>query len=163
MKPEPTRYMEKTKKDYETLGYEPYQWFQATESPAFKQLAKPLSDSKVGLISTAGTYLKGQEAFFTKDDTSIRRIPNNSRLEDIRFAHIMENYLVEARQDPCTVFPLEALRKLQEERVIGELATELLSCMGGIYSRSRVNEELLPSLEQALEDQRVDLLLLVPL
>ena len=162
--PEPySKYIQKTKQDYAKLGYEPYQWFEAKDLPAFAQLKKPLSESKLGLISTAGTYVKGQRAFFTKDDTSIRRISSGASIDEIRFAHIMQNYLVEARKDPCTVFPLEALRILDGEGVIGELAPEFLSCMGGIYSRSRVRDELLPRLENAVSNQRLDLLLLVPL
>ena len=91
-----SKYIEKTKQDYAKLGYEPYQWFRAENLPAFAQLQKPLSESKLGLISTAGTYVKGQKAFFTKDDTSIRRIKSSTPLDKIRFAHIMQNYLVEA-------------------------------------------------------------------
>ena len=162
--PEPhSKYIEKTKQDYAKLGYEAYQWFQAEGLPAFAHLKKPLSESKLGLISTAGTYVKGQKAFFTKDDTSIRRISSGASVDEIRFAHIMQNYLVEARKDPCTVFPLEALRILENEGVIGELAPEFLSCMGGIYSRSRVRDELIPSLENAVSDQQLDLLFLIPL
>ena len=162
--PEPhTKYIEKTKQDYAKLGYEAYQWFQAEDLPAFAHLKKPLSESKLGLISTAGTYVKGQKAFFTKDDTSIRRISSCTSVDEIRFAHIMQNYLVEARKDPCTVFPLEALRMLEDEGVIGELAPEFLSCMGGIYSRSRVRDELIPRLERAVSDQQLDLLFLIPL
>lgn len=115
------------------------------------------------MISTAGTYVSGQVAFYTKDDTSIRAVPSNTPAEEIRFAHIMENYLVEARQDPGTVFPVEALNQLQQEGVIGELANNFFSCMGGIYSRNRVNTELIPNLEAAVNAEQLDLLLLVPL
>ncbi|MBO7007868.1 MAG: hypothetical protein JJ854_18530, partial [Pseudomonadales bacterium] len=102
-------------------------------------------------------------AFYTKDDTSIRSIPSTTSTEDIRFAHIMENYLVEARQDPCTVFPINALNQLQDEGVVGELADNFFSCMGGIYSRKRVETELIPNLDDAVKREKLDLLLLVPL
>jgi D-proline reductase (dithiol) PrdB len=105
----------------------------------------------------------GQVAYYYKDDTSIRAIPNDTRIEDLRFSHIMENYLVEARQDPCTVFPIEALAQLQTEGFIGELAEDYFSCMGGIYSKNRVRTELIPNLETAIDQQQLDLLLLVPL
>ena len=61
------------------------------------------------MISTAGTYVQGQIAYHYKDDTSIREIPRETPSDQVRFSHIMENYLIEARQDPCTVFPMEAL------------------------------------------------------
>lgn len=163
MKPAPTEYMRQTRENYEKLGYEPYKWFEADAEPAFTRPVKPLSESRLGMISTAGTYIHGQVAYFYKDDTSIRAIPSDTPVEHLRFSHIMENYLVEARQDPCTVFPIEALKQLKNEGVIGDVAGNYLSCMGGIYSIRRVREELIPNLESAIEDEQLDLLLLVPL
>jgi D-proline reductase (dithiol) PrdB len=115
------------------------------------------------MISTAGTYVQGQVAYHYKDDTSIRAIPNNTSTDKIRFSHIMENYLVEARQDPMTVFPLAALQRLKSEGVVGELTENYLSCMGGIYSKNRVVTELIPNIETALERDQPDVLLLIPL
>jgi len=115
------------------------------------------------MISTAGTYVQGQVAYYYKDDTSIRAIPNDTPMDCIRFSHIMENYLVEARQDPATVFPSEVLAKLTAHGAIGELADNYYSCMGGIYSQKRVTTELIPKLTEAMGKERVDLLLLVPL
>jgi len=115
------------------------------------------------MISTAGTYIQGQVAYYYQDDTSIRVIPSDTQLQKIRFSHITENYLTEARKDPGTVFPLESLQALHQEGVIGELAEDYFSCMGGIYSQNRVRSELIPNLEAAVEKQKLDLLLLVPL
>ena len=163
MQPEPKQYIRQTRESYEKLGFEPYQWFEADSEPAFAPLRKPLSASRLGMISTAGTYVPGQTAYYYKDDTSIRAIPSNSPTDKIRFSHIMENYLIEARQDPLTVFPLEALQRLKNERIVGELTENFLSCMGGIYSKNRVMTELIPNLEAALERELPDVLLLVPL
>jgi D-proline reductase (dithiol) PrdB len=163
MQPPPTQYIAQTTDTYVKLGFKPYQWFEASSEPAFAHLAKPLSESKVAMISTAGTYVQGQVAYHYKDDTSIRTIPSNSPTDRIRFSHIMENYLIEARQDPLTVFPLEALQRLKNERIVGELTENYLSCMGGIYSKNRVMTELIPNLEAALERELPDVLLLVPL
>lgn len=163
MKPQPTEYIRQTRDNYVKLGFEPYQWFEADSEPPFAPLSKPLSESRLAMISTAGTYVTGQVAYYYKDDTSIRVIPNSTPIDQIRFSHIMENYLVEARQDPATVFPLEALRRLKNDGVIGELANNYISCMGGIYSKNRVATELLPNLEAALKLEDPDVLLLVPL
>lgn len=163
MRPEPTEYIRQTRESYEKLGFEPYQWFEADSAPAFTPPSKPLSESKLGMLSTAGTYVHGQVAYYYKDDTSIRAIDRATPVDNLRFSHIMENYLVEARQDPCTVFPIEALAQLKEEGVIGELADNYYSCMGGIYSQKRVGLELIPALEEAFDSEELDLLLLVPL
>lgn len=163
MRPTPTEYIRRTRESYEKLGFEPYRWFQAESEPVFSVPAKPLAESRLGMISTAGTYVQGQVAYYYKDDTGIRPIPNDTPMDKIRFSHIMENYLVEARQDPATVFPSEVLAKLRSDGVIGELADNYYSCMGGIYSQKRVRAELIPKLTAAIDEQRLDLLFLVPL
>ena len=168
MKPQPIEYIRRTRENYDKLGFKPYDWLNADSDPAFVKIKKPLSESKLGMISTAGTYVQGQVAYYYKDDTSIRSIPNNTPADKIRFSHIMENYLVEARQDPATVFPIEALKLLKQDKVIGDLTENYLSCMGGIYSQNRVKNELIPNLEKAMFEEAVergaiDLLLLVPL
>ena len=159
----PIQYITQTTDTYVKLGFEPYQWFEAATEPAFTPLLKPLSESKLAMISTAGTYVQGQVAYHYKDDTSIRAIPNNTPTDKIRFSHFMENYLIEARQDPLIVFPLDALRRLKNEGVVGQLSDNYLSCMGGIYSKNRVMTELIPNIEKALEQEQPDVLLLVPL
>ena len=163
MQPPPTEYIAQTTNTYVKLGFKPYQWFEASGEAAFAPLTKPLSASKLAMISTAGTYVQGQVAYHYKDDTSVRTIPNNTPTDKIRFSHIMENYLIEARQDPLTVFPLDALRRLKDQGVVGELADNYLSCMGGIYSKKRVMTELIPKLEVELAREQPDVLLLIPL
>ncbi len=148
---------------YERLGYQPYRWYEAPDDGVLAPLKKPLSESRLGMLSTAGAYALGQVAFFYKDDTSIRRIPAATPVEDMRFSHITENYLPDARRDPNCVFPLNPLARLAEEGVIGELAGDHLSCMGGVYSQRRTREEMLPAIEETFVEQAVDIALLVPL
>lgn len=162
-RPAAVSYIRQTRDLYDGLGYPPYQWFEADTDPALAPLKKPLSQSRLGLISSSGTYLEGQVAYYYKDDTSIREISSQSDLSDMRFSHITENYLTEAWQDPGVIFPIEPLRRLQKEGLIGELADNFISCMGGIYSQRRVHQELIPNIEIAIERQQLDLLLLVPL
>jgi hypothetical protein len=45
---------------------------------------------------------------------------------------------------------------------IGELAPNLFTCMGGIYSQRRVNEELAPALVERCRADAIDAVLLVP-
>ena len=92
------RYMQAIAERYKALGYTPYRWFRAEEPPAWKPLAKPLSSARIGLLSTAGAYVVGQMAYHYKDDSSIRCIPVATRDEDVRFSHLTENYLVDARR-----------------------------------------------------------------
>jgi D-proline reductase (dithiol) PrdB len=159
----PVRYIEAITQRYASLGYAPYRWYVAPDPPPFTPLRKPLSDSRLGVLTTSGCYVAGQVAYHYKDDTSIRRIPIDTPVERLRFAHITENYLESARCDPQCLVPLAALRLLREEGAVGALADAAISCMGGIYSQRRVREELIPQVEAIFKQQAVDVALLVPM
>ena len=157
----PVNYMQAIRARYESLGYQPYRWIEADSAPPWQALTQPLSATRLGLLSTAGAYVLGQVAYHYKDDTSIRALPSTTAERDLRFSHITENYLVDARRDPNCILPLRALRTLVAERVIGALANNVFSCMGGIYSQRRVREELAPAVLDAFRAERVDAALLV--
>ena len=159
----PVRYIESIRERYARLGYEPYRWYQAKNPPPFASLSKPLSEMRLGVLTTAGAYVKGQVAFHYKDDTSVREIPVESADEDLRFSHLTENYLVDPRRDPNRVLPLTALRAVRDANQIGELANSAISCMGGIYSQRRVREELIPAITDIFERQQIDAELLLPM
>ncbi|MEX2479829.1 MAG: hypothetical protein WD928_03110 [Gammaproteobacteria bacterium] len=154
-------YMETIRARYERLGYAPYRWFRADTAPPWAALKKPLDRARLGLISTAGVYALGQCAYHYKDDASIRAIPAATPREALRFSHITENYLVDAKHDPDCIFPLGTLRRLAANNVIGGLAERVFSCMGGIYSQRRVREEVAPALREACARDPVDAVLLV--
>ena len=156
-------YMRSVNARYASLGYTPYRWVEADSAPAWQPLGKPLSQVRLGLLATAGAYAVGQKAFHYKDDTSLRRIPSATPDAALRFSHVTENYLVDARRDPGCVLPLTALRTLVAEGVLGSLADEVMSCMGGVYSQRRVREEVAPALLEAYRAQGVDAVLLVPM
>jgi D-proline reductase (dithiol) PrdB len=159
----PVSYMQALTQRYQSLGYPPYRWFEAKSAPPWQPFTKTLSTAHLGLLSTAGAYAVGQLAFHYKDDTSIRAIPVATPDADLRFAHVTENYLADARRDPGCVLPLNALRALASEGFIGSLPETVLSCMGGIYSQRRVREELAPAVLQAFRKEGVDAVLMVPL
>lgn len=159
----PVRYIESIRERYARLGYEPYRWYEAENPPPFASLSKPLSEMRLGVLTTAGAYVKGQVAFHYKDDTSVREIPVESVDEDLRFSHLTENYLVDPRRDPNCVLPLTALRAARDATQIGELANSAISCMGGIYSQRRVRQELIPAVTDIFERQQIDAALLLPM
>lgn len=155
------QYMDAIRQRYERLGYAAYRWFKADSAPPWSEMKKPLSQAKVGLLSTSGAYALGQLAYHYKDDTSIRGIPSDTPTEDIRFSHITENYLTNAKRDPNCILPLDTLRSLAKDGVVGALAERVFSCMGGVYSQRRVREETAPAILEAFSDQQIDCALLV--
>jgi hypothetical protein len=154
-------YMQSIAERYQRLGYAPYRWFKAEDAPAWQPLIKPLSAARIGMLSTSGAYALGQMAYHYKDDASIREIPATTADSDLRFSHLTENYLVDARRDPNCIFPGRALRALASEGFIGQAAGKFFSCMGAVYSQRRVREELAPALLCAFKAQKVDAALLV--
>ena len=160
---EPVRYIDAITQRYELLGYTPYRWFEADSPPPFTELAKPLASSRLGMLATSGTYVAGQVAYHYKDDTSLRAIPKDTATDQLRFAHITENFLQDSRRDANCTFPVDALRESQATGEVGELADTFLSCMGGIYSQRRVREELIPAVHEHFKTQQVDAVLLVPM
>jgi len=157
----PVEYMTRISDNYAKLGYKPYQWVVNMEPPPWQPLRKPLNKCRLGLIASGGIYVTGQVAFHFKDDISFRAIPKDVKTTDLRTAHFAYDQ-TDARQDPNVVFPIDTLRRLVQEELIGALADHAYTFMGGIYSSRRVREELAPQLTARLLAEKVDVALLVP-
>jgi D-proline reductase (dithiol) PrdB len=158
---EPVKYIERIQSQYASLGYKSYTWVINRDTPPWTRLQKPIRDSRVGLVASGGIYVVGQVAFHYKDDASIRAISSSVHTHDLRVTHFAYD-MTDARRDPNVVFPIDALRELAAEGVIGELAEHGYSFMGGIYSVRRVKEELAPAICERLRAEKVDVVLLVP-
>ena len=155
------RYIPAITTRYENLGYRAYRWFTADTAPALQPLDKPLSELRLGLLSTAGVYALGQVAFHYKEDTSVREIPFDVADADLRFCHTASTYLEDAYRDPNCVFPRRTLGRLVDEGFLGSLATCAVTVMGAVYSARRAAEELAPRVLATFRDQEVDAALLV--
>ena len=154
-------YITRITNNYAKLGYKPYHWVHNPDTPPWTPLGKPLSECRLGLIASGGLYMKGQVAFHFKDDLSFRAIPTDVDTRELRTAHFAYDQ-TDARTDPNVVFPIDPLRWLVKEGVVGELAAHAYTFMGGIYSSRRARDELAPRLTERLLAERVDAALLVP-
>jgi len=156
----PIEYIPRTRDLYDPLP--PYRWTDNRHLPVpWTPLRKPLADCRVMLIASGGVYVDGQQPFHFKDDASTRIIPSDTPIERLRVAHF--GYpTADAEKDPNCVFPLERLRELAGDGTIGGLAPQALTFMGGIYSRRRVTEALIPVVVDKVKQQNVDLCYIVP-
>ena len=157
----PVDYIALTRATYDALGYSPYQWAERPDPPPWARMTAPLAEATVALVGSGGAYRRGQVAFHWRDDTGIRLIPADQPATDIRITHFAYD-LEPAREDPNIVFPVDRLRELVTEGVIGGLAPTAVGCMGGIYSARRTEEELAPAIVAEVTAMEVDLVLLVP-
>ena len=158
---QPVEYITRITDNYAKLGYKPYQWISNATTPPWTPLRKPLSQCRLGLVASGGIYASGQVAFHFKDDVSFRAIPTTINTSELRTAHFAYDQ-TDARKDPNVVFPLDTLRRLVHEGVVGALAENFFTFMGGVYSARRVAEELAPRITESLLAEKVDVALLVP-
>ena len=158
---EPVPYIQRITEKYASLGFPTYQWVESQDPPPWQPLTKPLNECRLGVIASGGIYVTGQVAFHFKDDTTHRMIPKTVRTTDLRTAHFAYDQ-TDARRDPNVVFPIDTLRRLVAEGVIGDLADHLYTFMGGIYSARRVREAVAPQLTERMLEEKVDACLLVP-
>lgn len=157
----PADYMAETKKLYDSLGYEPYRWAERLDSPPWVPIHKPLRDCRVTLVGSGAVYRRGQVAFHSKDDTSVRLISTDTPTAELRTAHFAYDQ-TDARSDPNCVFPLDRLHDLTKEGALGGVTATAISFMGGIYSVRRLEAETAPLIVEQCAAQQPDLVLLVP-
>ena len=158
---EPIDYMQRTKDQYASLGYPPYQWVQDESQPPFEALNKPLSECKLGLAGSGGIYHTGQIAFHYKDDFSFREISIDTPRSELRATHFAYD-LTDARADHNVVFPIDTLKTCVEEGLVGSISTTAYAFMGGIYSTRKVKKVLAPAIADRFVKDEVDVVLLVP-
>ena len=158
----PIDYIERTRAQYDALGFPPYAWIdQKDEPPNFAPLSKPLSEMRVALIASGGIYQRGQIAFHHRDDASFRIIDTTKPSKTLRTSHFAYD-MTAARENINAVFPIDTLLTLAANGEISQLARRAYTFMGGIYSARKVRDWLAPALGDALHDDEVDLAILVP-
>ncbi len=158
---EPIDYIERTRAQYEALGYPPYRWVVNEDVPPFTPLAKPLAECTVALIASGGIYRLGQKAFHFRDDVSFRAIDVDTPPAELRISHFAYDTR-DARTDVNVVFPYQTLKDLARLGRIGALSQLAYTFMGGIYSARRVREALAPALANRLIRDEVDVSIMVP-
>ncbi len=129
--------------------------------PAWCPITKPVSESRVALLSSAALRLANQEPFIPREDLSSRRVPSDPAAGEIIIDHHSGIGRV-PKQDPEIVFPRTALAELAKRGVIGALAPFHFSFMGGVRRQQEIENDLAPAITAELRQAQVDLALLVP-
>lgn len=129
--------------------------------PAWSQPSKPVSESRVALLTSAALRLNRQEPFAPAEDLTYRLIPSDSKASEIVIDHHSRIGPV-PRQNPEIVFPMAALASLAKKQIMGSLSPVHVSFMGGIRRHQEVESELAPAIVRELKQAGVDLALLVP-
>jgi D-proline reductase (dithiol) PrdB len=132
-------------------------------------LSKPLEESTVALISSAGLALKTDRPFDQEGerqnpwwgDPSYRLLPRTATEEDVRLYHLHIHPRV-AEQDLNTILPLQPLLELEDGGEIGCSAANHYSFMGYILEPRVLLEESTPAMIRHMQRDGVDVVVLVP-
>lgn len=127
---------------------------------------KPLCESTVAVVTTAGVHHPWQEPFDMDDpdgDPSFRELDGTRPLSDLMITHDYYDHS-DADRDVNIVFPLERLREFEAEGLIGKVADIHYGFMGHIDGRHirRLVTETAPGAAGLLRDRGVDAVLLLP-
>ena len=130
------------------------------------RLTKPLAKCTVSLITTGGVHLTSQLPFDMADpdgDASLREIPGDVALADLTITHDYYNH-TSADRDVNVIFPLEHLRALADQGVIGQVARRHFGLMGHIEGPHlrRLQEQIAPDIAAKLRADSVDFAFLTP-
>ena len=150
-------------------------YYQAMEVPAFDgipwtPLARPLDQSRVALVTTAGLYIKGEQEPFDMErerrepfwgDPTYRVIPAGVRQEQIGVAHLHIN-TEDIERDVNVALPVQRLRELVDAGDVGSLADHQYSFMGFQMDNTEWRERYAPEVAQRMKDEDVQAALLTP-
>ena len=121
---------------------------------------RPLAERRVAIISTAGLHRRGDRPF-QPGDGSYRVIPAETPAADLVMSHVSVNFdRTGFQQDHNVVFPIDRLRELAAERVVGSMASVHYSFMGAFPPEAA--EPHAQHLAGLLKSDKVDAALLVP-
>lgn len=163
---QPIRYIDRTRRWYQLLGYEPYRWASHDDVP-FTPPAKPLADSRLALITTAAPYqpdrgdqgpgaaYNGAAKFF---EVYTRPMEEPA---DLRISHIGYDRAHTTAEDRNTWLPQERLREARDAGRIGSL-TERLYAVPTVRRARDTTDVHAPQIEELVRADGAEVALLVP-
>jgi hypothetical protein len=155
-------YIDKSREFYAAHGYgKPYQWATNDDAP-FTPLPKPLSECKVGLVTTAYFLPDG---FVYRVPSDLPRVPAVATKAQI--GNLDTNYLSWAKDetntdDPNSFLPLTQLEAMAAEGRIGSVSDRFY-CLPTQFSHRQTQRRDAPQVQEWMEEDDIDIALLVPL
>ena len=161
----PIPYIQRTREYYLRLGYPAYRWAHFAEVP-FTPLARPLAQSRLALITTAAPYQpgagdQGPGAPYNAAAKFYKVYSGDSAVDhDLRISHVGYDRTHTTAEDGNSWFPLPALRRLEAEGRIGEVAPRFHGAPTNRSHRATIERDC-PGLLARLRADNVDAVILV--
>jgi len=135
---------------------------QVNDTAPFTPLTRPLSASRLAIVTTAGLHRRGDPAFGPGEQT-YRVIPADTPAVDILQSHTSLGFdRVPIMRDLNVTFPVDRLRELVARGELGGAAPQHYSFMGAQRELRRNQEETGPEVGRRLRDEGVDAALITP-
>lgn len=142
-----------------------YRWRRIDPVP-WTPLKRPLAQSRLALVSSAGFVLPGQTPFddaIKGGDPSFREIPSDADPKSLIDTHRSQSFdHTGLQRDPNLAFPLRRVLELAQSQRIGAVNHRHFSFMGSIIAPGRFMRESAPVIASSLAKDAVDVALLVP-
>ena len=129
-------------------------------------LDKPLSESTVAIVTTAGLHLRDDKPF-NRDhpggESTYRILPADADQANIVQSHFSIGFDRTAiYRDINITYPIDRMRELVDKGAIGSMAPNNYSFMGALRDCTVVAEQTGPEVAQRLKDEGADLVFLTP-
>ncbi|MFT5739885.1 MAG: D-proline reductase (dithiol) PrdB [Planctomycetota bacterium] len=163
----PLDYLTRISEYYQILGYgEPYRWAHFSDVP-FTLFAKPLSEARIGIVTTAAPYQpekgeqgpgaahNGRAKFYSVYSETTEVEP------DLRISHIAYDRKHSPANDQGSYFPLRALKALQSTGEFGELSPRFYGLPTNRSQKTSIEIDG-PALVERCREDKLDAAILIP-
>jgi D-proline reductase (dithiol) PrdB len=135
-----------------------------TDLVPLARLRKPLDESRLTFVSSAGIQPRGTMPFDVAHpvgDFSFRRVPSNARVAELEI-HQIKYPTNGAARDLNVIFPIERLQELAAENLIGSLTPNFFSFIGYNMAPDKFERTLAEDIAEAIVADGAEAALLSP-
>ena len=137
---------------------------QINETTPWTPPRKPLSRSRLALVTTAGLHSRDDRPFESKTgsgDYSFRSFPSSTPAAELLQSHASIGFdRTGIQRDLNVAFPLDRVRELAERGAVGGLAPSYYSFIGALRDPSGVQRETGPEVARRLLADGVEVVLI---
>ncbi len=125
----------------------------------YTPVERPLKELTIALVSTSGVHRKADEPYNLEGDERFYVFPGEISTSDLLVTHGHYDHS-DADRDINCVFPLDRLRELAAEGVIGGVSNKHIGMMGFTTKLTYVYEQTVPALATEIERSKADAVVL---
>ena len=151
-------YIDKSRLYYQDKGFEnPYRWATHSNAP-FVSLKKPLSESRIAIVTTAAPNGAGGQ----RENRKVWAAPSDHVPKELHTHHVFWHKEATHTDDLGTFLPLAHLYSAADSGRIGSVAPRFYG-VPTTYSQRQTTTEDAPAILEMCREDRVDGVILIPL